>query len=52
MLSTLSLPLLPGSLWPRAVAPDRVLSMSQIELCDSYANLNFLEIELFDHLTV
>ena len=32
MQGILSLPLLPGSLWPRLVAPDRVLSMSQIEL--------------------
>ena len=30
--STLSLPLLPGLLWPVVVAPDRVLSMGQIEL--------------------
>ena len=28
----LSLPLLPGPLWPEVVAPDRVLSMGQIEL--------------------
>ena len=32
MQITPSLPLLPGPLWPREVAPDRVLSMSQIEL--------------------
>ena len=32
MRSTLSL--LPGSLWPGVVAPDRVLSMGQIELFD------------------
>ena len=33
MRSTLSVPLLPGSLWHRVVAPDRVLlSMDQIEL--------------------
>ena len=30
--STPSLPLLSGSLWPRVVVPDRVLSMGQIEL--------------------
>ena len=36
--STPSLPLLPGLLWPRVVAPVRVLSMHQIEL--------------FNHLTV
>ena len=28
---TTSLPLLPGALWPGVVAPDRVLSMGQIE---------------------
>ena len=38
MRSTPSLPLPPGSLRPGVVAPDRVLSMGQIEL--------------FDHLTV
>ena len=32
MLSTPLLPLLPGSLWPGVVAPDRILPMSQIEL--------------------
>ena len=30
--STSSLPLLPGPLWLRMVAPDRLLSMGQIEL--------------------
>ena len=30
MLSTLSLPLLPG---PGVVAPDRAISLGQIELC-------------------
>ena len=34
MWSTPSLPLLPGSLWPGVVAPDRVLFMGQIELSD------------------
>ena len=34
MLSTPSLLLLPGPLWPRVVAPDRILSMSQIDLFD------------------
>ena len=33
-LSTLILPSLPGSLLPGVVAPDRVLSMSQIEPFD------------------
>ena len=32
MRSTLSLPSLPGPLWPGVVAPDRVLSMGPIEL--------------------
>ena len=32
MKSNPALPLLPGSLWPGAVAPDRVLSMGHIEL--------------------
>ena len=32
MLSTPSLTLLPGPLWLRVVAPDRVLSIGQIEL--------------------
>ena len=32
MRSIPSLPLLPGPLWPRVVAPDRVLSLGQIEL--------------------
>ena len=34
MWSTLLLPSLPGPLWLGVVAPDRVLSMSQIELFD------------------
>ena len=34
MQSTHSLPLLPGLLWPRVVAPDRILSMGQIEQFD------------------
>ena len=48
MLSTPSLPLLPGPLWPGVVAPDKVLSIGQIELFDieteykqmTYAKLN------------
>ena len=32
LLSTPLLSLLPGLLWPRGVAPDRVLSMGEIEL--------------------
>ena len=34
MWSTPLLPSLPDPLWPRVVAPDRVLSMGQIELFD------------------
>ena len=48
MWSTPSLPLLPGQFRRRVVAPDRVLSMGQIELFDiqteskqmTYAKLN------------
>ena len=47
MQSILSLPLLPGPLWPEAVAPDRVLSMGQIEQCKT----KLFKIELFLHLT-
>ena len=32
MRNTLSSPSLPGQLWPRVEAPDRVLSLGQIEL--------------------
>ena len=32
--STLSLPTLPGPLWPRGIAPERILSIGQIELFD------------------
>ena len=32
MQSSPSLPLFPGTLWPRMVAPDRALSMGEIEL--------------------
>ena len=34
MLSTPSLPLLPDPLWTGVVAPDRVLSMGEIDLFD------------------
>ena len=34
MWSTPSLPLLLGPVWPEVVAPDRVLSMGEIELFD------------------
>ena len=52
MWSTLSLPLLPGPLWPRLVAPDRVLFMGQIEL-NCVIMLNWIIWNrLFLHLTV
>ena len=54
--STPSLPLLPRPLWLRIVAPDRVLSIGQIEpfgIKTMYSCWTELfEIELFDHLTV
>ena len=55
MWSTLSLPSLSGSLLPKVVKSDRVLSVSQIELFDIYSvwcKTELFEIELFDHLTV
>ena len=56
MQSTPSLPSLPDPLWSRVVAPDRVLSMAQIELFHIktlYLGwIELFEIELFDHLTV
>ena len=50
MLSTSSLASLPGPLWPGVVAPDRILSVGQIELFDiqteckqmTYAKLNHI----------
>ena len=36
MRSTSSLPFFPGPHWPRVLAPDRPLSMGQIELFDIY----------------
>ena len=39
MQSNPSLPLLPGALWPGVVAPDRVISMGQIEVnCEFMLN--------------
>ena len=57
--NTPSLPLLPGPLWPGVVAPDRVLSvlnrtvwhLKWMQTNDLYS-IKWLEIELFDHLTV
>ena len=43
MRSTPSLTSLPGPLWPGVVAPDRVLSIGQIELNCTYAQLNCLK---------
>ena len=60
MQSTHSLSLLSDPLWPRVVAPDRVLSIGQIEPFDDLnwgqtnelCLIELLEIELFDHLPV
>ena len=39
MWSTPLVPLLPGPLWPKVLAPDRILSMGQIELnCELMLN--------------
>ena len=52
-------PSLPGPRWPEVVAPDRVLSMGQIELLDFKLSANkWLMLiwsvfkKMFDHLTV
>ena len=52
MQSTPSLSSLPSPLWSRVIAPDRVLSMGQIELNVYFYETELLEIELFWHLTV
>ena len=45
MQSPPSLPSLPGPLWPRVVASDRVLSMGQIELnCVFMLNKNYTKL--------
>ena len=41
--------MLPGPLWPEVVAPDRVLSMDQIELLCIYAKAIFLNKSVFDN---
>ena len=46
MWSTPSLSLLPGPLWPGLIAPDKVLSMGQIELNCTYTKLNGLKFNL------
>ena len=52
MWNTSSLSLLPGPLWPRVVAPDRVQSMGQIER-NCVITLNWIVWNLvFLHLTV
>ena len=54
MWSTPSLPLLLGSLWPRVVTPDRVLSMGQIEqtMCANKSLLWLLYSNTWNLLTV
>ena len=42
-----SLPSLPEPLWPGMVAPDRALSMGQIELNCAHAKLNCLKWNCF-----
>ena len=44
--STPSLPSLSGSLWPGVVAPDRVLSIGQLELKRGFLSLQFLALKL------
>ena len=55
MWSTSSLPLLPGPLWLRVVAPDRVLSMCQIEqtVCKQMTDIKFwlLNCNTWNYLT-
>ena len=54
MHSTPSLSSLPGPLWPGVEAPDKFVSMGQIELFDISINTQFksesFEIEMFEHL--
>ena len=45
--STPLLPLLPGSLWPRVVAPERVLYKNQMEVNCNFAKLNYLKLNAF-----
>ena len=48
MQSTISLPSLPGPLWPGVAAPDRVLLLGQIELnCELM--LNWIAWNRIDH---
>ena len=56
MWSTFSLPLLPGPLWPRMVALDRVLSMDQMKqaACKQMTDVKLwmLYSNTWNHLTV
>ena len=56
MRGTPSVPSFPGPAWPEVVAPERVLSMGQIELFNIQTvhvwKTEMLEIELFLYLTV
>ena len=49
MRSTPSLPSLPGSLWPKLVAPDRVVSMGYIELNRGFLSLLFYALKLCNY---
>ena len=48
MQSTPSLPSLSGPLWPRVVAPDKVLSMGQIKLNGTFSKRNCLKKDGFN----
>ena len=60
MRSTPSFPLLLDPLWPGVVAPDRMLSLGQIELLDIWTEsktndlceMNLLETDFFYYLTM
>ena len=52
MRSVPLLPSLPGPLWPGVLAPDRILSMGQIEQNCNYTKLNCLKLTVFLHLIV
>ena len=52
MQSAPSLPSLPGSLWLGVKAPERVLSVDQIELNSIPMLTELFELEQFCHLTV
>ena len=53
MQSTSLLPLLPGPLWPRVVAPDWVLSMGQIELnCEKVPRKTITDTDYADDIAL